>query len=139
MKKRKGVVLVKRTWVYSPKPVRLDQAANDVLLIRVKEFVASSERLTQTVNRIAVRQGRIYLYHLVEAFIPKGIKVHFIKPLIKGKYNEFPLARITLYDKEGDNCTTDWQRHTGQWITLHEGSLEKCLQFIQNDKTWFSP
>ena len=86
----KGVVLVKRTWVYSPKPVRLEKAANDALLRRVKESIASSNGLTQTVNRIAVRQGRVYLYHLVEAFIPKGVKVHFIKPLIKGKYNELP-------------------------------------------------
>ncbi|MFQ6094115.1 MAG: hypothetical protein ACE5OR_15840 [bacterium] len=128
---------MKKTWVHSPKPVQLDRFTKDVLLIRVKEFVASSERLTQVVNRIAIRAGRIYLYHLVKAFIPEGVEVHLIKPLIEGKYNEFPLARITLYDKKGDKCTVDWQRHTGQWITLHEGSLDECLQFIRDDKTWF--
>lgn len=129
--------MAKKTWVYSPKPVKLDGFIKDRLLIRVKEFIASSKQLIQIVNRIAIRAGRIYLYHLVEAFIPKGVKVHFIKPLIKGKYNEFPLARISLYDKEGNNSTVDWQRHTGQWITLHKGSLDECLRFIRDDKTWF--
>lgn len=130
--------MTKKIWVYSPKPVQLDWFTKDVLLTRVKEFIASSKWLTQMVSRISIRAGRIYIYHLVEAFIPENAEVYFIKPLIEGKYNEFPLARITLYDKKGDTCTVDWQRHTGQWITLHRGALDGCLQFIQDDKTWFS-
>jgi len=123
-------------WVYSPKSVQLDQFTRSTLLIQVKKFVASSEKLSKAVNRIAVRAGRIYLYHLVKPFIPEGEEVHFIKPLIDGKYNEFPFARITLYDKKYDTCTAEWQRHNGQWMTLKEGSLDECLQFIRDDNTW---
>jgi hypothetical protein len=128
---------MKRTWVYSPKPAQLDRFTKDMLKDKVQKFIESSERLSQKVNRIEIKAGRIYLYHLVEPFIPKGGKVRWIKPLIEGKYLEFPLARITLYDKRGDRCTGDWQRHTGQWISLHKGSLNECLKFIQDDNSWF--
>jgi hypothetical protein len=95
-------------WVYNPKPAKLTQNAKDFLdflLKRVNNFVASSERLSKEVNRIDVRAGRIYLFHLVEQFIPTGIEVQFIKPLIDGKYVEYPMARITLFDTRGEQCT----------------------------------
>jgi len=128
---------MKKTWVYSPIPAQLDQFSKDMLKEKVQRFIDSSERLSNKVNRIEVRAGRIYLYYLVEQFIPKRVKVRFIKPLIDGKYVEFPLARITLFDKRGIICTADWQRHTGQWISLHRGSLNECLKFIQDDRVWF--
>ena len=129
--------MMKKTWVYSPKPAQLDRFTKDVLKEKVQKFIDSSKPLSQKVNRIEVRAGRIYIYYLVEPFIPKGQKVRWIKPLIEGKYLEFPLGRITLYDKRGDRCTSDRQRHTGQWISLHRGSLNECLKFIQDDKVWF--
>jgi hypothetical protein len=128
---------MKRTWVYSPKPAQLERFTKDILKDKVQRFIDSSERLSNKVNRIEVRAGRIYLYYLVEPFVLKGEKVRWIKPLIEGKYLEFPLARITLFDKKGDRCTADWQRHTGQWISFHRGSLNECLKFIQDDKVWF--
>jgi hypothetical protein len=126
-----------KTWVYSPKPAQLDRFTKDILRVSIQKFIDSSKRLSQKVNRIEIKAGRIYLYHLVEPFIPKGKKVRWIKPLIEGKYFEYPLARITLFDKRGIICTADWQRHTGQWISLHKGPLNECLKFIQNDKVWF--
>lgn len=126
-----------KTWVCSPKPPQLDRFAKDILKEKVQKFINSSKRLSQKVNRIQIRAGRIYLHYLVEPFIPKGQKVQWIKPLIKGKYLEFPLARITLYDKRADRCTADWQRHTGQWISFHKGSLNECLKFIRDDRVWF--
>ncbi len=127
----------KTTWAYNPKPVKLDEFSRNVLLSRTKKFVASSKQLEPIVNRVVIRAGRIYVYHLVEAFIPEGGEAHFIKPLIDGKYNEFPFARITLFDKKGDRCTLDWQRHNGQWATILEDSLDECLKFIQDDESWF--
>jgi len=38
----------------------------------------------------------------VEQFILKDMEVQFIKPLIDGKYAEFPMARITLFDAKGE-------------------------------------
>jgi len=127
----------KGMWVYNPKPAKLTQNAKDFLLKRVNNFVASSERLSKEVNRIDIRAGRIYLFHLVEQFIPTGIEVQFIKPLIDGKYVEYPMARITLFDAKGEQCTADWLRHTGQWYKIYEGSLDECLKFIEDNQQWF--
>lgn len=119
---------------FSFKPVQLDRFAKDMLMRRVKEFIASSERLSRIVNRVAVRAGRIYLYHLVEPFLLEGEEV---QDLVDGKYNEFPFARLTLSDRWGNACTVDWQRPNGQWVSLYKGSLTECLQFIQDDEAWF--
>ena len=82
-----------------------------------------------------MRANRIYLYELVEQFQPEGAR--FIKPLIDGKYCEFPYARLTLNDLNGESCTADWQRHNDQWMTLHAGTLAECLHAIENDDAWF--
>lgn len=120
--------MTKAVWMYNPKPTKLTQNGKELLLKRVNDFVASSERLSEEVKRIDVRAGRIYLFHLVE---------QFIKPLIDGKYAEFPMARITLFDAEGEKCTADWLRHTGQWYNIYEGNLEECLNFIEDNEQWF--
>lgn len=127
----------KGVWVYNPKPVKLTQSGKEFLLKRVNDFVASSERLSKEVNRVDIRAGRIYLFHLVEQFVPKDIEVQFIKPLVDGKYAEFPAARITLFDVKGELCTADWLRHTGQWYDIYKGSLEECLKFIEDNEHWF--
>jgi hypothetical protein len=57
--------------------------------------------------------------------------------LIEGKYLELPMARITLYDKAGNRCTADWQRHNKQWINLFEGEISECLRFIAQNEQWF--
>jgi hypothetical protein len=112
-------------WVYSPKPTKLTKYEKEEILKKVTQYVEESTKLKEKVSRLDVKAGRIYLYELVEQFNPEG--AIFIKPLIDGKYLEFPLGRITLYDSIGENCTADWQRHTGQWITLYEGNLEDCI------------
>ena len=75
------------------------------------------------------------LYELVEQFIPEGAII--IKPLIDGKYLEFPYARITMNDTKGNNCSADWQRHNNQWIELFTGTLKECLNNIEDDDSWF--
>lgn len=126
------------TWIYNPKPVKLNDAQRDILIQKSNSFVQSSERLKNIVNRISIKAGRIYLHHLVEQFGWDDPESQFIKPLIEGKYAEFPLARITLYDIKGDNCTADWQRHTEQWYSIYEGHLEGCLKFIEEAGHYFT-
>jgi hypothetical protein len=92
-------------------------------------------KLSQKVSRVDMRGNRIYLYELVEQFRPEGSE--FIKPLINGKYLEFPYARITLNDKFGDNSTADWQRHNNQWVTLFTGTYAECITGIEEDNNWF--
>lgn len=85
-----------------------------------------------------IRAGRIYLYRLHEQFGWDNPDVPFIKPLIDGKYVEFPMARITVYDTHGNTCEADYQRHTGQWMNIYEGGITSCLAFIEQNDQWFS-
>jgi hypothetical protein len=47
------------------------------------------------------------------------------------------MARITLYDAQGDKCEVNWQRYTGQWISLTEGNLADCLDYIEENDDMF--
>ena len=122
-------------WVYKPSPPRFSSADKEKLMARVNENIAEQQKLSQKVSRICIRANRVYLYELIEQFKPEG--AIFIKPLIDGKYMEYPYARITLLDTKGENCTVDFQRHNEQWMTLFNGSLTECIAHIENDDAWF--
>ena len=127
----------KRQYVWVPearKPV-FDDRARTKILQQAQETIDNNEKLKQKVSRVVMRGNRIYLYELVEQFASEG--AIFIRPLIDGKYLEYPYARITINDMEGKNCTADWQRHNNQWIPLYEGTLDECLMNIEKDTAWF--
>ena len=113
-------------WAPSNEPVTLDQRERAKLFDFVKSEIEKTTRLKEHVSRINIIKGRVYLYHLVEQMFVEG--AIFTKPLIDGKYLEFPLARFTIHDKHLKRCTFDWQRHNDQWMTLGEGTLEECIQ-----------
>jgi hypothetical protein len=92
-------------------------------------------KLSQKISRVDMRANRIYMYEMVEQIKPEGAE--FIRSLIDGKYLEFPYARITLNDSQGEKSTADWQRHNNQWIQLFEGTLLECLTHIEKDGSWF--
>jgi len=127
-----------RTWQYSPKPVKMGVRDKEKLSAKLQQFIDESGKIRQRVNRFEVKAGRVYLFHLVEQFGWDNPEVRFRIPLIEGKYAEFPFARITFYDLEWKECTAAWQRHNGQWIVLHEGSIDECLNYIENDNTFFA-
>lgn len=128
-----------KVWVkMPPKPVKLDDMDKDKILSEVNAFIANSSRLSKRIQRIKVQGGRIYLYFLYKPMRWNDPNAMFIKPLIDGKYNEDVFARITIYDKARMDCTADWQRHTGQWIDLHKGSLMECLQYIDTEEGFFN-
>ena len=124
-------------WVYSPKPAKLNQADKISITNKVSEFIKNSSKLNKIVHRIQIKAGRLYIYYLVEKYGWDDPNRTFINPLIDGKYNEFPLARIMIIDSKSLKCRLDWQRHNGQWMDLKEGTLEECLKFIEDDE-WFS-
>ncbi len=126
-----------KRWSYNPKPVKLGAMDKSKLESAVKQAVTASPELTQRVHRVEVKAGRIYLYRLHEQFGWDNPEAQFIKPLIEGKYAEFPMARITLFDTHGDKCEAAFQRHTGQWVSLYEGSVTECLGFIEENNQWF--
>jgi len=123
-------------WTSTPKPKKLKDYEKASLKRTVQEFVQKSEKLSKIVNRVDIRAGRIYLYHLVEQFDWDNPDVKFIVPLIDGKYIEYPYARISVLTN--GNYTLDWQRHNGQWISFFENKLEECLKFINEDQGYFN-
>lgn len=56
---------VKKTWVYDPKPVKLEKKDKEVIKQNVNEFIETTIKLKKIVNRIDIKSGRIYLYHLL--------------------------------------------------------------------------
>ena len=117
----------------------MDPEEKTVFLNRAKEAIAQSKKLSRVIHRIDIKNGCIYFYELYKPMGWNDPKSIFIKPLINGKYNESIFARITLHDKKGVNCTADWQRHTGQWIEMHQGTLSECLNFIISGRGSFQP
>ena len=122
-----------KRWSSNPKPVKLSLSDKTRLESVVSQFISASSELNEIAHRIEIKAGRIYLYRLHEQFGWDDPDVQFIKPLIDGKYAEFPMARITLYDTRGDKCEADYQRHTGQWINLFSGNVTHCLAYIEQN------
>ena len=124
-----------KMWVYKQQAPKFALNKKDEIIDKIKTTIKELPKLSEKVSRVDIRANRIYLYELVEQFKTEG--AIYIKPLIDDKYLEFPYARITLNDANGDNCTADWQRHNEQWMTLHTGTLAECLNSIENDDIWF--
>jgi len=68
------------------KPKKLDRFQKAKISSEVEDFIKKSEKLSKSVNRIAVKAGRVYLYQLVEQFGWDDPESKFIKSLIDGKY-----------------------------------------------------
>ena len=125
----------KRIWVYKPSPPKFTASQKAKMLTKVKELIVTQAKISQKVTRVDMRANRIYLYELFEQVRPEGVT--YTKPLIDGKYLEFPYARITLLDAQGANCATDYQRHNNQWMTIYTGTLSECIASIEEDNDWF--
>ena len=125
----------KRVWVYKPEAPKFTVYEKTKKLEQVKALITELPKLSEKVSRVEMRANRIYLNELVKQFKSEG--AIYLKPLIEDKYLEFPYARITLNDVRGDDCSADWQRHNDQWITLYNGTLAECLNYIENDGAWF--
>jgi hypothetical protein len=131
MSKRKS----QKLWVYSPSPPKFTAVQKSKLLSKTQEMIAAESKLSEKVSRVGMRTNRIYLYEWVEQIKTEGVT--YTKPLIDDKYLEFPYARITLNDIEGESCTVDFQRHNDEWMPLYTGTLLECITSIENDDIWF--
>ena len=125
----------KNIWIQgTTTPLKLSDTKKLALKKEVQSFIENSPKLTKAINRFHFKAGRIYFYQLVEQFGWDNANSRFIVPLIDGKFIEFKYARITIYPQQ---CTLDWQRHNDQWVTLFSGSLNECLQHMNERDDWF--
>jgi len=124
-----------KIWTYKPQAPKFTAKEKAKKIEEIKEMIKKMPKLSQKVSKVDMRGNRIYLYELVEQFIPEGAVL--IKPLIEGKYLEYVYARITLNDTQGKNCTSDCQRYNDQWMTVYAGTLEECIKDIEKDEVWF--
>jgi len=122
-------------WVKGPEKARLKPNGKARILKQANEIISATKKLKRKVSRVATRGAWVYLYELVEQHKAEG--VIFAEPLIDGKYLEFHYARITIRNETATNCDLDWQRHNGQWMTLYSGTLQECLEHIENNDEWF--
>ena len=121
-------------WVKVKKPRKLSQSDKDSLIKRIEAEIAKTTKLRESVSRIEIRAGRVYLYKLHEQIRAEDFT--YTVPLIDGKYLEFPYARITICGFAYNDCTLDWQRANEKWMTIEEGSLEECIQKAEQSD-WF--
>lgn len=128
--------MTKKIWMYHPVPQKLKDTEKLLLKSKIMEFIQTSEKLSKTINRIEIRAGRIYLYYLVEQFGWEAPDAKFIIPLIEGKYDEFPYARITVL-KNG-KFSLGWQRSNEKWMVIFEGTLMDCLKYLTKDIDFFN-
>ncbi len=128
-----------RQWAKRTKTAKLNATDKAKIFAIVRLFVSpsSKSRLSEIVYRFEIKAGRVYLYSLREQFGWADPDMQFIKPLIDGKYVEFPMARITLFDVGGEKCEVNWQRFSGEWISLSEGNLAECLEYIEKNDDMF--
>ena len=120
----------KGTWTYVQKPESFSKEERQSLTEKIKNYVEESTFLKERVRRIELKAGRVYFYYYEEVSQTNGT---LIKPLIEGKYLEFPFARITIYDKTSEQCSAEYQRHNNKWFTLKEGTIGECLNYIENN------
>ena len=126
---------MQRVWMPGPSgPLKLNDLKKRTITKELQAFIDNSPKLSKSINRFEIKGGRIYFYHLVEQFGWDDPDARFITPLIDGKYAEFKYARITLFPNES---TLDWQRYNDQWITMFSGTLQECLQHMDERNEWF--
>ena len=124
-----------KMWVYKPKPPKFSTKDKEKMLAKIKGIIPAYPKISAKVARIEMRANRIYLYELVEQIDREGTA--YLKPIIEGKYLEYPYARITLLDAQGEKCTADFQRHNNQWMALYTGTLSECIAQVEADGAWF--
>ncbi len=127
------IILYKQTWVYDPKPVKFTKEDKISILNELQNILTTQAEIKKKMNRIEIRAGRLYFYNWTEPHIKETDNIKFTKPLIEGKYLEYPFARITFYSKDMVNCDVAYQRHTGKWFVLNEGTFEDCLKYINGN------
>lgn len=125
-----------RTWRSALRKIKFDSDEKSKVITHVQKFIDGSSKLKDKVSRIEMRGHWIYFYVLEEPFLQEGAV--YTKPLIDGKYFEFPYARITLNDLALTDCSVDWQRYNDQWISLYSGPLDSCLVDLEDDEGWFA-
>ena len=120
----------KGTWTHVQKPESFSKEERQSLTEQITTYVEESTYLKERVSRLELKAGRVYFYYYHEVSQTHGT---LTKPLIEGKYFEFPFARITIQDEKSDQCSAAYQRHTNKWFTLKEGTLGECLNYIENN------
>ena len=111
-------------WVKAKKkPITLTKKEKEDLMKIIKSEIEKTSKLKSDITRIYIRAGRIYFYSEFELKDDGP----YIDGLKKGDFVEHVYGRITLFDKDYNDCTLDWQRHNDQWIVMEEGNLHDCI------------
>jgi len=131
MKKNKSV----RQWVYQPEAPKFGPDEKSEIIGKMKMAMGKMSKLSHKVMRIEMRGNRIYLYEQIEIENNHGAII--TKELIGGKYLECAYARISIKDQLCKECSLEWQRYNDRWMTMYEGGLQECVEYIEKDDGWY--
>jgi hypothetical protein len=121
-------------WAYKKQLLKLTPRLTEGIQARLASALEKAAQIKEQVSGIKMRGVRVYLYRLYEPYHDEHSV--FTKELIDGKYFEEIFLRLSIYDEKLTDCTLDWQRHTGQWMTIDKGTLEECIAKA-NASEWF--
>ena len=81
LSEKRGEVTMARkmVWVYKPQAPKFTKDEKTKILTAVKAAMQELPKVSRVVSRLDMRANRIYLYHLVEQYVPEGAIL--IKPL----------------------------------------------------------
>jgi hypothetical protein len=108
----------------------IEKEYREKILARVKQLVASSERLSRATSAINIKGNQVYLN---QRCLPLDPDTKSTKALIEGQLVEKMFARITLLERGGERAKLEWPGPGKQWTVLYEGSLEGCVDFLSKE------
>jgi len=113
---------------------RIDKESREKLIGRVRQLVASSEKLSKATASIDIKDNQVYLNQRCLPLDPDGRSA---KALIEGQVITKIFARITVHDTNASRCKLEWPGPEKKWTILTEGTLEGCLDFLSKE-TYFN-
>lgn len=122
-------------WVRVEQPEKFLKKDKEILKDTINCYFDNHKNLKERAKKVEIKAGRVYLYEYFEVDANSGT---IIKPLIEGKYLEMPFARITIYDKQYEKCSAEYQQYNGKWFTILEGSLNNCIKYIAENEGTFN-
>lgn len=122
-------------WVREEQPEKFSKNEKETLKDTIICYFDDYAKLKERTKKVEIKAGRAYLYEHYEVDTRYG---KIIKPLIDGKYLEMAFARITIYDKQYEKCSAEYQQFNGKWFTVSEGNLNNCIKYIAKNEGIFN-
>jgi hypothetical protein len=108
-------------WVRVKEPVKFSTSEKAKIIEIISNYMEEYCLLKKRITKTVIKAGRVYFY---EKLGEKDIELAFV--------------RITIYDKNCDECTTEYKRYNEQWFALYKANLKNCINYIaENEESFY--